>query len=190
MKRTTFAKWPCGIARTTDLMGDWWTPLIIREAMYGSTKFDEFERTLGLSRNILTQRLNRLVDAGIFVKAAYQQHPVRHEYLLTEMGRDLTNVLLAEFAWGNRWLSPDGAPVTLVDRESGAAIEPVVVDRITGEPIDPRRIRAAVGPGFPKKLRNHPLVVDRFGPPVDDDSRAMTDTSDTTSPRHSMGDPP
>ena len=163
MKRTTFANWPCGIARTTDLMGDWWTPLIVREAMYGSTKFDEFERALRLSRNILTQRLNRLVEAGIFEKSAYQQRPVRHEYRLTEQGWDLTNVLLVEFAWGNRWLAPLGAPVTLVDRDSGEPIDPVVVDRTTGRPIDARSIGAAVGPGFPSKLRNHPVVVERFG---------------------------
>ncbi|MTK33197.1 transcriptional regulator, partial [Nocardia seriolae] len=106
MKRTSFANWPCTVARTVDLLGDWWTPLILREAFYGAKRFDDFETTLGLSRNILTQRLTRLVEAGLLTKVPYQDRPVRHEYLLTDQGRDFFPVIAAMMAWGARYLAP------------------------------------------------------------------------------------
>ena len=148
MKRTQFGRWPCGIARTTDLMGDWWTPLIVREAMYGSTRFEQFEEMLGLSRNILSQRLVRLVDAGIFDKRAYQQRPVRHEYRLTDKGRDAYNVLVAMAAWGERWLvGPEGTPVLQHHTTCGHDMHAVVVCSECRDTVDVREIKVRPGPG-------------------------------------------
>ena len=100
MKRTTFADWPCSVARTVDLIGDWWTPLVLREAFWGVRRFDDFQRSLGIGRNILSQRLGRLVDEGMLERRPYQDHPPRHEYVLTDKGRDFFPVLAALDALG------------------------------------------------------------------------------------------
>src|SRR5947199_6260834 len=84
MKRTSFANWPCSIARTMDLLGDWWTPLVLREAYYGIRRFDEFQQELRIARNTLSDRLRRLVDEGLLEKELYSNEPKRYEYLLTE----------------------------------------------------------------------------------------------------------
>lgn len=149
MRRTRFEDWNCSIARATDILGDWWTPLVIREAFYGTRRFDDFVEHLGIGRNILTERLRRLTDEGILDKVAYQERPARHEYRLTDKGRALFGVLAALHRWGNDWLSADdGPPVEMVDRDTGAIVKPIVVDETTGEPLDPRRIRIRPGPGF------------------------------------------
>lgn len=153
MRRTRFDTWPCSIARTVDLTGDWWTPLVMREAFYGARRFEEFQRQLGLSRNVLAQRLDRLVGEDMLQRVPYQQHPVRHEYRLTEKGRDFFTVLAAMIRWGDRWFSdPSGPPIQLHDRETGLPIEIAVVDVRTGRPIDIRQIVATPGPGIPKEL--------------------------------------
>lgn len=90
MQRTSFAKWPCSIARTMDPLGDQWTPLVLREAFDGIRRFDEFQDSLGIARNTLTDRLRRLVGARLLEKRAYQREPVRYDYVLTEKGRDLS----------------------------------------------------------------------------------------------------
>jgi DNA-binding HxlR family transcriptional regulator len=150
MRRTKFNEWPCSIARTTDLFGDWWTPLVVREAFYGCRRFDDFVERLGIGRNVLTARLNRLVEEGILRTEAYQDRPVRYEYRLTEKGRALFGILAAMIRWGDDWLSgEDGPPAELIDRRSGKAVRPVVVDEDTGEPLDPRNITVRPGPGWP-----------------------------------------
>ena len=114
MRRTAFADWPCSLARSVDLLGDWWTPLVLRDAYYGVRRFEDFQRSLGIGRNILTQRLNRLVDEGMLERRPYQDRPVRHEYILTDKGRDFFPVVAAIVRWGDRWLAGDeGPPVTL-----------------------------------------------------------------------------
>src|SRR3954465_15849807 len=113
MKRTSFSNWPCSIRRTTDLPGDAWTPLVLREAFYGIRRFDEFQQALGIARNTLTDRLRRLVDEGLFEKRLYQAEPRRYDYGLTEKGREFFGVLAAMTAWGDRWLAdPAGPPIT------------------------------------------------------------------------------
>lgn len=151
MRRTKFNEWPCSIARTTDLFGDWWTPLVLREAFYGSRRFDDFVERLGIGRNVLTARLTRLVDEGILRTEPYQERPVRNEYRLTDKGRALFDVLAAMIRWGDDWLADEaGPPAELVDRRSGKVVRPLVVDEATGEPIDPRNITVRPGPGFPE----------------------------------------
>src|ERR1044072_946179 len=99
MRRTSFAQWPCSIARTMDLLGDWWTPLVLREAFYGIRRFDEFQHELGIARNTLTDRLRRLVEEGLLERRLYQTEPRRYEYVLTEKGKDFFPVLAAMSRW-------------------------------------------------------------------------------------------
>jgi DNA-binding HxlR family transcriptional regulator len=145
MRRTRFDDWDCSVARTVDILGDWWTPLVIRSAFLGARRFEHFTEQLGIPRNVLTERLGRLVDEGILTKVPYQERPVRHEYRLTEKGIGLFPVIVTLLEWGNRWLDWEGGepPVHLVDRTSGEVLEPVLVDRRTGRPLDPRSTRAA-----------------------------------------------
>ena len=141
MPRTRFERDPCPIARTTDLL-DAWSPMIMREAFFGRKRFDEFQRALGVSRAVLAQRLQRLAEAGLLRRERYQEHPPRDEYLLTEKGAAFFDVLAAMWRFGSDWMwSRGGPPIELVDAESRAPIEPVVVDEHTGERIDVRRLR-------------------------------------------------
>jgi DNA-binding HxlR family transcriptional regulator len=143
VRRTRFDDWPCPIARTTDLIGDWWTPLVMREAFTGRRRFDEFQEALGIPRAVLTARLERLVAEEMLEKRRYEEHPVRYEYRLTPKGVAFYDVLAAMWRWGDDWLWPDGVepPLMLVDRDTGDEIRPAVVDEATGERIDVRRIR-------------------------------------------------
>ncbi len=146
MRRTRFDDAPCPIARTADLIGDWWTPMVMREAFLGRRRFDEFQQALALSRGVLAQRLARLVDEGLLARRLYQERPPRHEYVLTEKGRAFYPVLAAMWRWGSDWLWQDGEhpPIELYDKETGRAVRPRVVDERTGVPIDVRQVR--VGP--------------------------------------------
>ena len=142
MRRTRFDQWPCPIARTTDLIGDWWTPLVLRNAFAGQRRFDDFQQCLGVSRPVLAQRLARLVDEGLMEKVRYAEHPPRYEYRLTDKGREFWNVLAAMWRWGADWLwEGDEPPVMLVDRDSGKEVRPLVVDENTGKPLDVRSVR-------------------------------------------------
>jgi len=144
MRRTRFDTWDCPVARTVDILGDWWTPMVIRSALLGVRRFEDFTEGLGIPRNVLTERLNRLVDEGIMTKVEYQDRPVRHEYRLTAKGVGLYDVVVSLLEWGNAWLEwgDDGPPVELVDRATGEPVEPVLVDRRTGVELDPRSTRA------------------------------------------------
>lgn len=154
MKRTRFDKSLCSVARVVDLMGDWWTPLVLRECFYGIKKFGDFQTRLGIGKNILTQRLERLVKDGLLVKVPYQERPVRYDYKLTPMGRELFSVVCALMRWGDDWLAePSGPPVILVDRRTGKPVKPLVVDEYTGEKLEARHVYATPGPGTPEGLR-------------------------------------
>jgi DNA-binding HxlR family transcriptional regulator len=155
MRRTRFDDWDCSIARSVDILGDWWTPMVIRAAFLGARRFEQFSDALGIPRNVLTERLNRLVGEGIMVKVEYQDRPVRHEYRLTDKGVGLYPVMVSLLEWGNRWLDWDdeGPPVDLVDRATGEVVEPVLVDGRTGQPLDPRGTRAVYRRGDGTKQR-------------------------------------
>ena len=163
MKRTPFSTWPCSIARTVDLLGDWWTPLVLREAFYGTKRFDDFHRVLGIGRNVLTQRLNRLVDEEILERVAYQDRPVRSEYVLTAKGRELFPVLAAINAWGDRWLAPDaGVPVVLRHATCGHDTHAEVVCAQCHAPLELDDVEVRLGPGFPQRHREAALATGRF----------------------------
>jgi DNA-binding HxlR family transcriptional regulator len=150
VKRTEFASWPCSIARSVDLLGDWWTPLVLREAFLGLRRFDDIQASLGIGRNVLTQRLKRLVEEGMLDRVRYQEKPDRYEYVLTEKGRDFYPVLAAMMAWGDRWLSgEDGPPIVLRHTSCGHDSTAKVVCSECGEPIEARNVRARLGPGYP-----------------------------------------
>lgn len=148
MRRTRFDDWPCPIARTTDLVGDWWTPLVMREAFLGARRFEEFQAALDVPRAVLSSRLRRLCDEGLLRRVEYQSRPPRYEYRLTEKGRAFWDVLAAMWRWGADWLwvdSDGGSPVALLDRDTGAVVDPIVVDEHTGAPLDVRRLRVVAG---------------------------------------------
>lgn len=155
MRRTRFKNTYCSVARVVDLLGDWWTPLVLRECFYGVKRFADFEARLGIGKNILTQRLNRLVKDGLLKKVPYQQRPVRYEYRLTEMGRDFFGVIGALLRWGDDWLAEPGGPaMVLVDRETGQPVRPMVIDENTGRPLDARSVLPIPGPGLPAELHD------------------------------------
>jgi DNA-binding HxlR family transcriptional regulator len=153
MKRTSFADWPCSIARTVELLGDWWTPLVLREAFFGVCRFDDFEKSLGIGRNILIQRLRRLVSEGLLERRKYQDRPTRYEYHLTEKGEDLYPVLAAIVRWGDRWLDEGkGAPALLRHRSCGNVMHAEVVCSECKQPLQARDVMAEPGPGYPVEL--------------------------------------
>jgi DNA-binding HxlR family transcriptional regulator len=108
--RHTYENQICSVARALELVGERWTLLIVRDALLGATRFDVFLASLGLARNVLTDRLNGLVEHGIFERIPYQQRPLRHEYRLTEMGRDLVGVIIPLMEWGDRYLAGEAGP--------------------------------------------------------------------------------
>ena len=134
MRRKSFGKMQCPIARSLDRVGEWWSILILRDALNGLTRFDEFQKNLNIAPNMLTRRLNALVKAGLLRRHRYSERPPRDEYLLTERGRDFRPVLLVLLASGNRHFAPEGASVLLADAETGAIADPVPVDRASGRP--------------------------------------------------------
>ncbi|MFN8017507.1 MAG: helix-turn-helix domain-containing protein [Acidimicrobiales bacterium] len=146
MRRTRFDEWPCPIARTADLLGDWWTPLVLRQAFRGERRFDEIQRSLDIPKAVLAARLERLVAEGLLLKVAYQEHPVRHEYRLTPKGRATWDVLAAMWRWGSDWAFDGEPPVVLADRETDEEVVPLVVDERTGDPLDVRRLRMRRNP--------------------------------------------
>ncbi len=148
MRRTRFDNDFCPIARATDLMGDWWTPLVMREAFAGSRRFAKFEEGLQIPKAVLSSRLNRLCEEGLLDKVLYQDNPPRHEYRLTDKGRAFWEVLAAMWRWGSDWSWPEGEqPVlALKSRETGEVVQPVVVDELTGERLSLDRIRIGRAP--------------------------------------------
>ncbi|MEO1035372.1 MAG: helix-turn-helix domain-containing protein [Pseudomonadota bacterium] len=150
MKRASFADKPCSIARSLDVLGDWWNPLILRECLYGVTRFDEIQRWLGIGRNILTTRLSQLIDAGLLEKVPYSDTPRRYEYRLTDRGYDAALVLVAMMQYGERWHFPRGeVPIQLYDRRTHEPVKAMLVDATSGEPINVRELYAGPGPAFP-----------------------------------------
>src|SRR6202035_4594214 len=127
MQRKTFGNLQCPIARSLERVGEWWSILILRDAFHGLTRFDEFQKSLDIAPNMLSRRLNALVEGGLIERRRYTDHPPRYEYVLTERGRDFRPVLLAMLAWGNTHFAPEGKSVVVIDRATGIEADPVLV---------------------------------------------------------------
>ncbi len=158
MQRKSFDGMSCPIARSLEHVGEWWNILIMRDALLGFTRFDQFERRLGIAPNMLTKRLGGLVESGLLERRSYSERPPRAEYLPTERGRDFEPVLWAMLAWGNKHFAPDGASVVLVDSETGVAADPILVDRISGRALASPAFRAAPGPAAPSPAAPSPAA--------------------------------
>jgi len=146
MRHSSFAQMDCPIARSLERVGEWWSILILRDAVGGLTRFDEFEQSLGVAPNMLSRRLADLVTSGLLVKRRYNARPPRYEYLLTERGRDFRPVLMAMLAFGNKHFAPEGASVIVVEAATGAPAEPIVVDRASGRPLLEPEFVVVAGP--------------------------------------------
>ncbi len=145
---------PCSIARSLAVLGDRWTLMVLRNAFLGIKRFDDFQTNLGVTRHVLAERLQRLVEAGVFAKVPYQQKPERFEYRLTEKGRDLYPVLLSLVAWGDKWLDEGrGAPLEYLHQPCGHKFRPTMVCSECGEPLNPRQVMPMIGPGFANPVK-------------------------------------
>lgn len=186
MKRTDVGTSCCPVARSLSHVGEWWSILILRDATIGLTRFDEFEKSLGIAPNMLTRRLASLVEAGLLERVQYQDRPPRYEYFLTEAGKSFRPVLLAFAEWGSRHFAPEGRSVQLVERATGRPVRVGMVDLDTGKPVNAHDYVMAPGPAADEHLRycfaygetkrngNDPNL--KFSPPLagsaDDEGRA------------------
>ena len=148
MKRKSFAEMNCSIARALEEIGEWWSLLIVRECTQGSVRFDEFQNRLGIARNILTARLERLIELGVIERFALDDQPKVGGYRLTPKGEALYPVLIALMQWGDRWTACGKKPPTLrVNDATGAPVQAIVVRDESGAPLSFRDVRFLPGPG-------------------------------------------
>lgn len=155
MRRTDFSRMRCPVARAMAVLGERWTMLILREAFAGTTRFDAFERNLGIAPNILSTRLAELVEHGLLERVP---EGGRHAYCLTPRGRDAFPLYLAIRDWGAKWLSgPEGPPTMMVEREGGAPVAAPQPRRSDGAALTPDDVRILPGPGANDAVRR------RFG---------------------------
>ena len=147
MQRTDFSQENCPIARTLDLVGEWWSLLIIREAFLGVTRYDNFQRRLGVSRNTLTDRLCKRVEGGVLARQPMAEGARREAYVLTEMGSDLITVVVAMLQGGDRWLILPGAPPSrMIETAAGQSVVKLKVTSGDGRPLGAAELVLATGP--------------------------------------------
>jgi DNA-binding HxlR family transcriptional regulator len=158
MQRKSFGKMRCPIARSLERVGEWWSILILRDALNGHTRFDQFQKSLSIAPNMLTRRLNALVEGGLLARFRYTARPPRYEYVLTARGRDFQPVIVALFAWGNRHFAPEGKSALLVDAATGAEADPILVDRRSGRPITEQDFVVVRGPAASDRIRGKPTA--------------------------------
>jgi DNA-binding HxlR family transcriptional regulator len=149
---SSYADENCSIARTLELVGERWTLLIIRQAMLGTRRFDEFQAQLGIARNVLTLRLDRLVEAGVLRRSLYEERPKRYEYRMTKKGTDLWPVLMALLQWGDRYEAPNGPPVVIEHRDCGGELDDRRRCRRCGAELEAWQVVRRPGPGARKRL--------------------------------------
>ena len=137
----------CSLARSLEVLGERWTLLVIRDVFYGRRRFDEIQEDLGVARNVLANRLTRLIDEGVLEKRRYSERPARYEYFLTEKGIDLWPVMLAMMHWGDRHVSEQGPPVVIRHKECGGEVDDRGYCGLCGERLTARDAFAEYGPG-------------------------------------------
>jgi len=140
----------CSIARALEVIGERWSLLIVRDAVFaGATRYSDFQRSLGIATNILKTRLDSLVEAGILQRHRYSEQPELHEYLLTGKGRALAPALVALSAWGDRWATDGEPPILYVHSVCGAGITEQTMCAHCGRVDDLAQVQATIGPGMP-----------------------------------------
>ncbi|MGP0030280.1 MAG: winged helix-turn-helix transcriptional regulator [Acidimicrobiales bacterium] len=152
MERKSFSDMHCSVAQCLEVVGEWWSMLILRDAFLGVSRFDQFQERLGISRNVLNQRLGHLVEAGVLAKVPYSDHPPRHDYRLTDKGRALWPVLTTMRQWGDAYAAPGGPPLLVVHKGCDQVSDAVLTCSACGEPIGARDVRAVPGPGAVEAL--------------------------------------
>ena len=157
MRHSEFPLQVCSVARSLEIIGEWWTLLIVREAFFGTERFSAFEANLGIAKNVLTDRLNTLVDAGVMRRTPVPGRGNPVSYSLTDQGRDLLPVLVALMQWGDRWVNGGKAPVRVLERTSGKEIASVRVTNSAGTKLGARDVVIVPGPGADAAIKN------RFG---------------------------
>lgn len=146
----TYESQVCSIARTLELVGERWSLLIIRDAVFGgATRYNDFQRRLGVATNILKARLDGFVEAGLMRRHKYSEQPELFEYRLTDKGRALAPVLVAVTEWGDRWATDGEPPILYTHSVCGAGITQQTVCAHCGRVEDPAEIQATIGPGMP-----------------------------------------
>lgn len=155
MRRKSFEDINCSVAQTLEVVGEWWTMLVIRDLFLRVRRFDEIQERLGISRNVLAERLDHLVDHGIVERRPYQEHPVRYDYVLTAKGRDLWPLVTAMREWGDKWAAPSGPPVELLHTTCGHRVHSVPTCSACGEVLELHDVRAVAGPGSDPE---HPIA--------------------------------
>ena len=148
MSRSDLPSQSCTVARAVAQVGDEWTLLIVREMFLGTRRFDEFLRLTGMSSHLLSQRLKKLEAQGSIRRERYSERPPRHEYRLTEKGRDLWTVIIALKQWGDRWLSAEDTPVQIVHKTCGQVTKPQMTCPDCGEPIEAHDAEARLSQPF------------------------------------------
>ena len=143
MDTERYSSGSCPVGRGLALVGDAWSMLILRDAGFGLTRFDQFRTSLGIAPNILARRLKALTEAGLLEKRRYSERPPREDYVITEAGRDFLPILQAIGAWGRRH-NGQGELSQLIDMETGKAVDPVVIDGNSGVPIGLRQYHLVV----------------------------------------------
>ena len=143
MQRKSFSGMNCSIARALDEVGEWWSLLIVREATRGATRFEEFQRELGIARNILTTRLERLVELEVLERFPLPDRANTDGYRLTTKGADLFPVIVTLMQWGDRWLSNGEPRTALIEDATGAPVEQMSVRTAGGEPLSYSQVRFA-----------------------------------------------
>ena len=147
MQRTNFGEMACSIARTLDVIGEPWSPLVLRDVWVGLSRFDQIQADLGISRKVLTERLAHLVDEGVLERRPYDNRP-RHEYVLTEKGTELIDLLMVMAGWGDRWKAGTAGPPVLYRHHACGRIGKVDLrcDHC-GEPMHAADVDVLAGPG-------------------------------------------
>lgn len=152
--RNRFQDENCAVAQALEVLGDWWTLLVVREAFLGTRRFADFERALGISKNVLTQRLAHLCDHGVLARVDAGVHGTRYEYELTPMGKDLVTVVTALRQWGDRWIFGEGnEPLLVFDRRTGRPIPRQILRGEDQKPLRGRDLEVRPGPGASAETR-------------------------------------
>lgn len=148
MRKASFADMNCSVAQSLEIIGEWWTLLILRDCFLGVRRFDDFVARLGIARNVLTNRLDTLVEAGVLERRTYDEGRGRHDYVLTDMGRALWPVMTALRQWGDEWILGAGnEPVLLEHKACDHRTTAVLTCDHCGDALDARAVRAVAGPG-------------------------------------------